>query len=102
MAKCAPASTLAWKRAISLSRSSAIGIQRDADGEICLAAKSFAGPVRALIEAMQNFGEADGIDFVDAAGFRIIADGWRITGDAEDVAHAADGPRAEQAWPASR
>src|SRR6266404_7998346 len=45
---------------------------------------------------MQNFYEAHGIDFVDAAGFRIIADGRRIAGDGEHVANAADRPRAEQ------
>ena len=72
------------------------GIDCDADGEICGAAKRFAGPVGALIQAMKNFYQADGIDFVDAAGFRIIADRGRIAGDGENVAHAADGPRAEQ------
>ena len=50
------------------------GIERHADREIRRAAESFAGPVRALIQAAENFDEADGIDFVDAAGFRIIAD----------------------------
>jgi len=37
------------------------------------AAKSLAGPVSALIEAVKNFDQTDGIDFVDAAGFRVIA-----------------------------
>ncbi len=60
------------------------------------AAKRFAGPVRALIQAMQNFYQPNGIDFVDAAGFRIIADRRRIAGDGEDVADTADGPSAKQ------
>src|SRR4029077_16651768 len=65
-------------------------------GEIRSAAKSFSGPVGSLIQAAEDFNEADGIDFVDTAGFRIVADRGRITGNGEDVANAADGPRAEQ------
>ena len=63
-----------------------------ADGKVGCAPERFPGPVRALIEAAEHFNEADGIDFVDAAGFRIIADGWRVAGDSEHVANAADGP----------
>src|SRR5580693_5662095 len=69
-------------------------IDRHADGKICRAAQSFAGPVGPLVEAAKYFDESDGIDFVDAAGFRIIADGWRVAGDGEHVANAAYGPRA--------
>ena len=71
-------------------------IHRDADRKIRGAAQSFSGPVGALIQAMQNFDEADGVDFVDSARFGIVADRRRIAGDREDVANAADGPRAEQ------
>src|ERR1700756_1392156 len=68
----------------------------DADGEIRRSAQSFAGPISALIEAIQNFYQAYGIDFVDATGFRIITNGWRVAGDGEHVAHTANGPRAEK------
>jgi len=44
------------------------GIHRDSDREIGLPAKSFPRPVGALIETVQNFHQADGIDFIDAAG----------------------------------
>src|SRR5271154_502229 len=71
-------------------------INSHTDGEICCATESFARPVRALIEAMQNFDQADGINFVDTAGFRVVANRWRIACDAEHVANAADRPSAEQ------
>ncbi len=45
---------------------------------------------------MENLDEADGIDLVDAAGFRVIADGGRIARDGKNIADAADGPRAEK------
>src|SRR5467141_3300358 len=45
---------------------------------------------------MQNFDQSNGVDFVDAAGFRVVADGWRITGDGKNVADTANGPRAEK------
>ena len=96
IAKCAPASTFASKRRNLVIQIFRDGIHGDADGEIRRAAESFAGPVGALIQPRQNFDEADGIDFVDAAGFRMIAERWRIARDREDVAHAADGPGAEE------
>src|SRR5271165_6171905 len=45
---------------------------------------------------MENFYQAHGVNFIDAAGLRIVADGWRIAGDAENVAHASDCPGAQQ------
>src|SRR5713226_7362755 len=72
------------------------GIHSNANRKICGASESFPGPVCALIQPMQNFDKADGVDFVDAAGFGVIADGRRITGDGENIADAAYGPRAEQ------
>src|SRR5690349_9458458 len=45
---------------------------------------------------MQNFDQPDGIDFVDAAGLRVVAYGRWIAGDGENIAHAADGPGAEK------
>src|SRR6266478_4109791 len=71
-------------------------IHRDANRKIRCATKGFSRPVGPLIQAMQNFDQADGIDFVDPAGFRIIADRRRIAGDGKNVANAADGPRAEK------
>src|SRR5436309_15001267 len=71
-------------------------IHSDADGKICCAAESFSGPVGALIQPVQHFDKADGIDFVDSAGFRVVTDRWRITGDGEDISNAADGPGTEQ------
>src|SRR5271157_3054177 len=71
-------------------------VQRDADGEIRLAAERFPRPIRALVQTIQDFYQANGIHFVHAAGFRIIADGRRIASNREDVAHTADGPRAQK------
>src|SRR5260370_35285329 len=71
------------------------GIQSHADRKIRRAAESFSSPVGTLIQPMQNFDKADGVDLINAAGFRIIADGRRIAGDGENVANAAHGPRAE-------
>ena len=68
------------------------GIDGDADGEIGCAAKRLARPVGALIEAVENFDEADRVDFIDAAGFGIVAYRRRIAGDGENVADAADSP----------
>jgi len=45
------------------------GIHGDADGKIRRASKRFSGPVRALIQTVEDFDEADGINFVDAARF---------------------------------
>ena len=87
---------MAWKRAISSSRSVGDRIDGNPDGEIGCAAERLAGPVGALIETVQDFYQSDGIDFVDAAGFRIVADRGRIAGDGENIAHAADGPCAQQ------
>ena len=68
------------------------GIERHSDREIRGASESFPSPIRALIQPMQNFDQADGIDFVDAAGFRVIANRWRVARDGENVADAADRP----------
>src|SRR5205823_10970121 len=67
-------------------------IHSDADGKIRRASESFSRPVGALIQSVQNFDEAHRVDFVDAAGFRVITDRWRITGDGEHISNAADGP----------
>src|SRR5258708_508991 len=72
------------------------GIHGDADSEVRSAAESFPCPVGALIQAMENLDQADGIDFLDAAGFRVVADGGRVAGDGKNIADAADGPRAEK------
>src|SRR5580704_3161486 len=72
-------------------------IDGNADGKIRCAAESLACPVRALIQAAEDLYQADRIDFVDAAGFRVVADGRRIAGDGKYVANAADSPGAEQA-----
>ena len=78
------------------------GIDGHADREIRGAAESFAGPVRALIQAAENFYEADGIDFVDAAGFRIIADRRRIAGDAPRHCERRRRSTRRAAWLAGR
>src|SRR5258708_5774155 len=72
------------------------GIESHADGKIRRPSESFSCPVGALVQAVENFNEADGIDFVYAAGFRVVADRRRITRDGENIADSADGPRAEK------
>src|SRR6267378_4230842 len=71
-------------------------IQCHADLKIRGAPESFSCPVGALIQAIKNFDKADGVDFVDAAGFRVITYRRWITCDSEHVADATDGPRAEK------
>src|SRR6202158_1112065 len=71
-------------------------IQGHADCKIRCAPQSFSCPVSALIQAVENFDETDGVDFVDAARFRVITNRRWITCDSEYVADAADGPRAEK------
>ena len=96
MAKCAPASTLCVEALDFVIEIVGHGIDGDADGEVRRAAERLAGPVGALIQAVQNFHQADGVDFVNAAGFGMIAERRRIAGDGQHVAHAADGPGAQQ------
>src|SRR6202034_3740181 len=67
-----------------------------ADGVICCAAQTFSGPVGPLIEPRENLYQANGVYFIDAAGFGVIAERRRVSGDGEDVAHASHGPSAEQ------
>src|SRR5258706_12991642 len=71
-------------------------INGDADREICCAAERLASPVGALVQAMQHLDETDRINLIDAARFRVIADGGRVACDGEDVANAADSPCAEE------
>src|SRR5439155_25566292 len=47
-----------------------------------------AVPVLALVQARQEPAEADRVDLVDAGGFGVVADGWRVAGDGEDGADA--------------
>ena len=71
-------------------------VHRDTNREIRGAAQTLAGPVGSLIEPGEDFDQADGVHFVDAAGFGVIAErGW-VAGDGEDVTHAADGPSTEK------
>src|SRR4029077_12403577 len=60
------------------------------------ASESFSRPVGSLIQSVQYFDEADGINFVNSAGFRIIADGRWVARDGENIANTANGPRAEK------
>jgi len=64
------------------------GIHGHTDRKIRRATESFPRPVRALIQATQNFHEADGIDFVDA----LVSDSRRRTAVAGDRKNVADAP----------
>src|SRR6266851_7011848 len=72
------------------------GIHSHVNCNIPPATESFSGPVRALIQTMQHFDEADRINLINAARFRIVADRWRIACNGEHIANSADGPGAEK------
>src|SRR5215468_320660 len=72
------------------------GIHGDTYGEICGTTERFAGPVGSLIEPVQYFDQADGVHFIDAAGFGVIAARRRVSGNRQYVAHATYRPRPEQ------
>src|SRR5260370_39570298 len=72
------------------------GVHSYADGVVWCGAKRLASPVGTLVEPGGNFHKPNGIDFVNAAGFRVVADGRRVARDGQEVAHSSDAPRPKQ------
>src|SRR5690242_10728469 len=72
------------------------GIHGHAHGVVRGATQRFASPVRALIETGSDLYQSYGVNFVDSAGFGVVAHRRRIACDGQEVANASDAPGSQQ------
>ena len=88
MAYSAPASTLYCEAAQFVLDVGHAGIGRDADGEVGAGADGIGADVEAVIQALHDVDQADGVDIEHRGGIRIVAQLGRIAGEAENVVAA--------------